>query len=249
MDTCASAGRPGRRARSTLAGVLLAVAAVTYNDWLVQFLVPTGLDQRNSYVSEAFAADQPYRVLFSSVELATALLVMAGALLAAADAPRRWTAVGWGAVLAFGVFSVADVAWPMRCAPSREVGCPTDNVWHTLTSGLVHFALFASMAAFIHAARSASAPAGPAQRWARRLLPVSMAAAVSSAGPYIGRTGGQGIAQRIHLVTVAVWFWVLAAQLLRRPVDSHDVPGPHAVAEPVRAPQSVVQERTPPGLR
>ncbi|MGV9249102.1 DUF998 domain-containing protein [Streptomyces sp. NPDC003710] len=198
-----------------LAATLLSVAAVTYNDWLLQFLLPTGLDQRDSYVSEVFAADQPYRVLFSGVELATALLVAAGACLAVAGAPRGWAAVGWGALAAFGSSSVADVLLPMRCAPSLETGCPTDNVWHTLTSGAVHFTLFASMAAFAVAARSRPGRPQPAGHWAPRLLPVSMAAAICSAGPYVGHPGGQGIAQRIHLVTVAMWFWLLAAQVYR----------------------------------
>jgi hypothetical protein len=33
------------------------VAGVTCNDWLLQFLVPTGLDQGDSYLGAAFAAD------------------------------------------------------------------------------------------------------------------------------------------------------------------------------------------------
>lgn len=213
MRTYALGVRQGRVTR--VAAVLLAVAGVTYNDWLLQFLVPTGLDQRNSYVSEVFAADQPYRVVFGGIEVATALLVMFGALLGASVAPRGWAVAGWGAMVAFGLFSVADVALPMHCAPSLEPGCPVDNIWHTLTSGLVHFALFASMASFIVAL--GSVPAGPrlAGRCARWLLPASMAAAISSVGPYVGRPGGQGVAQRIHLVTVAVWLCLLAVELVR----------------------------------
>ncbi|WP_269858287.1 DUF998 domain-containing protein [Streptomyces sp. RPT161] len=175
---------------------------------MLQFLIPTGLDQRNSYVSEVFAADQPHRLLFSGVELATAVMVMAAGLMAVDGALG-----GWAAVVAFGMFSVADVALPMRCAPSRESGCPADNLWHTLTSALVHFSLFASMAAFIIAAHSAPRRWPLAGRWARWLLPVSMAAAISSVGPYVGWPGGHGIAQRIHLVTVALWFFLLAAEL------------------------------------
>ncbi|MGW7824543.1 DUF998 domain-containing protein [Streptomyces puniciscabiei] len=191
---------------------LLTVAAVTYNDWLLQFWVPTGLDQRDSYISEAFAADQPHRVLFSVVELVTAVLVTIAAGLAVSALPRGWSAAGWAALVAFGICSVADVALPMQCAASQEPGCPEDNLAHTMTSGLVHFTLFASMAAFILCARSAPGSGCRAGRWARWLLPVSMAAAISSAGPYIGCPGGHGIAQRIHLCTVGLWFWLLAAE-------------------------------------
>ncbi|MDF3293908.1 hypothetical protein [Streptomyces silvisoli] len=102
---------------------------------------------------------------------------------------------------------------------NRESGCPADNLWHTLTSALVHFSLFASMAAFIIAAYSAPRRWPLVGRWARWLMPVSMAAAISSVGPYVGWPGGHGIAQRIHLVTVALWFFLLAAELRCRRTD------------------------------
>ncbi|EST36779.1 DUF998 domain-containing protein [Streptomyces roseochromogenus] len=217
----AGAGASGVRCRDVpgvrwrvAAGILL-VAAVAYNDWLLQFWVRTGLDQRNSYISEAFAADQPHRELFSVVELATAALVMAAASLVVTAVPWGWSTAGWGALAAFATCSVADVALPMRCAPSREAGCPADSIAHTMTSGLVHFALFASMAAFAISARSSPGGGCRAGRWARWLLPVSMAAAISSTGPYIGRPGGHGIAQRVHLLTVGLWFWLLAAEAWR----------------------------------
>ncbi|WP_208897916.1 hypothetical protein [Streptomyces incarnatus] len=44
-----------------VAAVLLAVAALAYNDWLLQSFLPAGLAQRDAYVSELLAADQPYR--------------------------------------------------------------------------------------------------------------------------------------------------------------------------------------------
>ncbi|MEV0280754.1 DUF998 domain-containing protein [Streptomyces sp. NPDC050610] len=197
---------------------LLAAAGVMYNDWLLQWWVPTGLDWRDSYVSEAFAADQPHRMMFNVVELATAVIVLAAAGLAVTVPGRRgWPAAGWGAVAAFGACSLADVALPMRCAPSREAGCPVDSVAHTLTSGLVHLSVFASIAAFILVARSGPSGGSRAGRWAVWLLPVSMAAAIASAGPYVGYPGGQGIAQRLHLVTVGVWLWLLAADLPNGP--------------------------------
>ncbi|GGL93799.1 hypothetical protein GCM10010129_42120 [Streptomyces fumigatiscleroticus] len=207
----------GRRTGPAAAAAMLSVAGVTYNDWLLQFLVPTGMDQADSYVSEVFAADQPHRPLFGGIELATALLVTCAGTLAARGAPRGWATVGWTAVAAFGLFSVADVTFPMECSPSREAGCPADNVQHTLTSALVHLALFTSMAAFLRAARSDPGRWRRLGRRTRWLLPASMAAAVLSAGPYVGLTGGQGIAQRVHLVSVAVWFWLLAAELLAQP--------------------------------
>ncbi|MFJ9854824.1 DUF998 domain-containing protein [Streptomyces sp. NPDC101150] len=199
--------------------MLLCAAAFLYNDWLLQFLVPTGLPQADSYVSETFAADQPYRLLFSAVELTCVGAVIVGAGLAARSAPRGPALAGWGAVIAFGAFSVLDVLLPMGCAPSVERGCPPDNIQHTTTSGLVEFALFASMAMFgLAARRPGTAPASVAGRSVPWLLPVSMALAIATIGPYLGHPGGQGIAQRIHLVTIGVWLLLLAAEAHRRPV-------------------------------
>ncbi|MFH8982593.1 DUF998 domain-containing protein [Streptomyces varsoviensis] len=237
--------------RRWAAAGLLAAAGVTYNDWLLQWWVPTGLDWRDSYVSEAFAADQPHRVLFNAIELATAAMVLAAAGLAGSVPGRRgWPAAGWGAVAAFGACSVADVALPMRCAPSREAGCPIDSVAHTLTSGLVHLSVFASIAAFVLAVRSAPRGGSRAGRWAVWLLPVSMATAIASAGPYVGYPGGQGIAQRLHLVTVGIWLWLLAADLPNGPPHLPGRPGPSADAAGAlalhAAPADAVPSASPP---
>ncbi|GAA1912660.1 hypothetical protein GCM10009753_50820 [Streptantibioticus ferralitis] len=189
------------------------VASVVYNDWLLQFFLSTGLDQRDSYVSELFAADQPYRTLFSCIELACAALVITAAFLARSLFPQL-LAAGWMAVVGVGVFSAADVLLPMRCAPSIERHCAEVNPWHTTTSGAVHFALFASMALFIVASHQ-GAPCLPLVRqWGPWLLPTSMAAAIATVGPFFGHPGGQGIAQRIHLVSVGVWFVLLSAELI-----------------------------------
>ncbi|MFJ5030295.1 DUF998 domain-containing protein [Streptomyces sp. NPDC088560] len=223
---------PARGAASTAASALLCVAAVLYNDWLLQFFVTTGLPQASSYVSETFAADQPHRVLFGTVELSCAAILIAAAALAARSAPWGLTLAGWSAVGVFGGCSVLDVLLPMGCAPSVEHGCPPDNFQHTTTSGLVECALFMSMALFGLAVRrpdqdrpvpdravtASAAPGRPGQvagRWAPYLMPVSMASAIATVGPYLGHPGGQGIAQRIHLVSVAVWFVLLAVEARR----------------------------------
>ncbi|GAA2344785.1 hypothetical protein Scani_40830 [Streptomyces caniferus] len=52
-----------RPARGVAAAGLLVAASVVYNDWMLQLFLPTGLLQRDSYVSELFAADQPYQLL------------------------------------------------------------------------------------------------------------------------------------------------------------------------------------------
>ncbi|GAA2266156.1 MULTISPECIES: DUF998 domain-containing protein [Kitasatospora] len=214
--------------RRIAAAGTLAVASMVYNDWVLQFFLPTGLDQRDSYVSELFAADQPYRVLFSLVEVVCAGLITGGAVLARGLFPGRLAAAGCACLAALGVFSVADVLLPMRCAPSIEHGCPEGNPWHTTTSGLVHLVLFASMALFIAAARYSVPSLTLVRRWAPWLLPVSMAAAIATTGPFLGHPGGHGLAQRIHLVTAGVWFALLAAEAGRARAGSR----PQPAAEP-----------------
>ncbi|WP_256255703.1 DUF998 domain-containing protein [Streptomyces sp. MUSC 14] len=215
---------PARGAASTVASVLLCVAAVLYNDWLLQFFVTTGLPQASSYVSETFAADQPHRLLFGTVELFCAAILIAAAALAARAVPWGLALAGWSAVGVFGGCSVLDVLLPMGCAPSVEHGCPPDNFQHTTTSGLVECALFMSMALFglavrrpvLGRGRPVPGRRGPvAGRWVPYLMPVSMASAIATVGPYLGHPGGQGIAQRIHLVSVAVWFVLLAVEARR----------------------------------
>ncbi|MEV6551899.1 DUF998 domain-containing protein [Streptomyces sp. NPDC051597] len=187
---------------------------MAYNGWLLEFLVPTGLDPANSYVSEAFAADQPYRILFSGIELSCDALLVSAALFMYREDARRLPRAGWVAIGAFGGFSVLDVMVPIRCAPSLGGGCEPVNPWHTATSGLVHFALFASMALFVaDTRRQHGAGHSPIRRWGPWLLFISMAAALATVGPLLGHPGGQGVAQRLHLVCVGLWLLLLAAGL------------------------------------
>ncbi|MEV5505349.1 DUF998 domain-containing protein [Streptomyces orinoci] len=203
--------RPGRRS----AGLLLATAAVVYNDWLLEFWLPTGLDPRHSYVSELFAADQPFRVTFAIVELLAAVLVAGGALLARSAADDPWSRAGCRCLAAFGAASVADVVVPMRCAPSVEAGCEAVNPWHTTTSALVHAALFISMALFAVAARDGRSRWSALRRWIPWVPAGALVAAVSTVGPLFGHPGWHGVPQRAHLVLAGMWFALLATALLR----------------------------------
>ncbi|MBT2489558.1 DUF998 domain-containing protein [Streptomyces sp. ISL-96] len=207
--------------RQRLAAVMLTGAALLYNGWLLELLLPTGLDYRHSYVSELFAADQPFRVLFGRMEIACAVLVMAGALLARDPGRGPAARTGWWALFGFGASSLADVLLPMGCAPSLEPTCQAVHPWHTVTSGLVHFSLFACMVLFCLAAASEPARAPVIRRWGPRLLAGALVSAVITIGPLIGHPGWHGVPQRAHLLLVGLWFTLLARELLasvgRRP--------------------------------
>ncbi|MBT2394950.1 DUF998 domain-containing protein [Streptomyces sp. ISL-100] len=200
--------------RQTVAAVMLAGAALLYNGWLLELLLPTGLDYRHSYVSELFAADQPFRGLFGGMEIASALLVMAGALLARDPGRGPVVRTGWWALFGFGTSSLADVLLPMGCAPSLEPTCQAVHPWHTVTSGLVHFFLFASMVLFCLAVASEPARSPVIRRWGPRLLTGALLSAVITIGPLIGHPGWHGLPQRAHVLLVGLWFALLARELL-----------------------------------
>ncbi|GAA1503190.1 hypothetical protein GCM10009730_02220 [Streptomyces albidochromogenes] len=212
----AAPGQPGQPAdgRRRAAAAALAGAALLYNGWLLELPLPTGLDPRHSYVSELFAADQPFRALFGGMEIACAVLVMAGAMLARDLLPGAAARGGWWALCGFGASSLADVLLPMGCAPSLEPGCRAVHPWHTVTSGLVHFFLFASMVLFCVAAASVPSRTPLIRRWGPLLLAGALVCAVSTVGPLIGSPGWHGLPQRAHVLLVGLWFVLLARELL-----------------------------------
>ncbi|GHG52901.1 DUF998 domain-containing protein [Streptomyces griseocarneus] len=209
--------------RDGWASLLLATAAVVYNDWLLEFVLPTGLDPRHSYVSELYAADQRFHLLFGGIEVTAAVLVVTGALLARPRAAGGLPAAGWWSLVAFGVFSVADVVVPMHCAPSVERGCEAVNPWHTTTSALVHAALFASMALLVLASGPGPCPRPVVRRRGPWVLACALLTALATVGPLFGRPGWHGVPQRAHLVLVGVWFLLLARALRQTPPPT-DVP-------------------------
>ncbi|MGW1374124.1 DUF998 domain-containing protein [Streptomyces sp. NPDC002446] len=215
-DLTRGPARPGgRRCREAWAALLLAAAAVLYNGWLLEYLLPTGLDPRHSYVSELYAADQPFRPLFGGIESVSAAFVIVGALLASGSAPDGWWRGGWLALFGLGMSSVADVLLPMRCAPSVDPACQAVHPSHTVTSALAHFFVFASMALLSRAAVSAWPRLPLIRRWGTRVLALALPTAVCTVGPLFGRPGWHGVAQRAHLTLVGVWFALLAAELAR----------------------------------
>ncbi|WEB40992.1 DUF998 domain-containing protein [Streptomyces yunnanensis] len=203
--------------REATAALLFAAAALLYNWWPLEFVLPTGLDPRHSYVSELYAADQPLRLLFGGLEGACALLVITGALLARStpSGHGRWARAGWLSLVGLALSSLADVLLPMACAPSVEQDCIAVHPWHTATSAFAHFFLFASMAFLSRAAAVQRPPMPAVRRWGPRVLAVAMPAAILTVGPLVGHPGWHGVPQRVHLTLVGAWFALLAWELGR----------------------------------
>ncbi|MFI1680593.1 DUF998 domain-containing protein [Streptomyces sp. NPDC020607] len=205
---------PGPRTHSWTVVVPLAVAALLYNAWLLEAVVPTGLDARHSYVSELYAEGSPYRWLFGGLELSCAVLVVAGATAGGMRAVGGVARTGWWALAGVGVSSVADVLMPMTCVPSLQPGCRSVHPAHTLTSAAVHFCLFASMILIIWDARKRGRPEN-VTRWGPPLGAAALVSSLCTVGPLIGYGGWHGAAQRCHLLLVGAWLAMLSLGALR----------------------------------
>ncbi|MFJ6695288.1 DUF998 domain-containing protein [Streptomyces sp. NPDC091272] len=196
----------GRRRRLVVCS--LVAGALLYNAWILESAVPTALDPRHSYVSELYAADQSFRPLFAALDLSGAVLIVMGAV------AWRWPGGGVGrwALAGFGACSVADVLFPLDCAPSLVPGCSPVHPVHTVTSALVHFFLFASMASLTWCAGRARGPGrrGAVGRWGLPLMGAALLSSVATVGPLLGHPGWHGLPQRLHVVLVGVWLLLLA---------------------------------------
>ncbi|MCF2529848.1 DUF998 domain-containing protein [Yinghuangia soli] len=168
--------RPHPRTRLLLAAILLAVAAVAYSSWVLEILLPTRLSSVDGYASELFAADQPYRWVFGSLDILAGVCAVAAALLvlpqvAGPRTGRRpahlgwarlgWVHLGWAALAVFGIATLLDVVFPLDCAPSlpacaalEEGGLASwrHNV-HLVTSVIANAAAIAAIGALWLAAR------------------------------------------------------------------------------------------------
>ncbi|MFF9896784.1 DUF998 domain-containing protein [Streptomyces longispororuber] len=230
MTETTTHSRPERRAREPLrtAAALLAAAALVYNAWVLEAVVPTGLAPRHAYVSELYAVGSPYRWLFGGLELVCAALIVTGAVAGGAAATDRVGRAGWWALAGVGLCSTADVLMPMACAPSVQPGCRAVHPAHTVTSALVHCCLFACMTLLVYAARRRGEPRSVA-RWGPLVGAGALVSSLCTVGPLLGYGGWHGVAQRCHLLLVGAWL-ALLAHGARTPYPPPGAPAPPSTA-------------------
>lgn len=224
-----------RRGARTAVAVLLALGALAYTTWALEAFLPTGLSPLRSYVSELAAEDQPYGTFFRSLDFGAGVLVCAGAVLALLRRVRpaglsrglaRLTALGWTGVAVFGAATAADSRLPLSCAPTADAACvareraglvPAAHSAHAVSSSVAVAGALVGMVLLTVVVRRAGARAGGLLTL---LLGVELAATVwtlaAVAAFDAGRgTWGLGVAQRLQLLTIAVWL-VVVAWLVRR---------------------------------
>ncbi len=202
----------------TVLAVAIAVAGIAYSSWLLEFVLDTGLDPTNSFLSELDAIGQPYREVFSTADTITGCLLVVSSLFALLRLPRRrLTNVGWCALLVFGAATIADARLPIGCIPTPVQSCgsepsglfPQLHHIHALTSTIAVNAIFVAMIAFSFAA------------YRYRMLPVLrviglallVIASVTTAWMLIADnlTGDYnlGIAQRAQVGAMSLWLVAL----------------------------------------
>ncbi|MFD9862367.1 DUF998 domain-containing protein [Streptomyces alboflavus] len=228
------------RGARTAVAVLLALGALAYTTWALEVFLPTGLSPLRSYVSELAAEDQPYGTFFRSLDFGAGVLVCAGAVLALLWRVRpaglsrglaRLTALGWAGVALFGAATAADSRLPLSCAPTADAACvareraglvPAAHSAHAVSSSVAVAGALLGMVLLTVVVRRAGAREGTRAGGGllTLLLGVELAATVwtlaAVAAFDAGRgTWGLGVAQRLQLLTIAVWL-VVVAWLVRR---------------------------------
>lgn len=134
----ASRSAAGATAADRAVGLATVLAGLVYSAFLATPLLGPGLDPGRSYVSELAALDQPHGLLFRVVDAAVGLVVVvAGVHLARGSRVRAVRGAG-GALTAFGVATVLDVAAPMTCAPSAEPACAAADAARSAVAFGVH---------------------------------------------------------------------------------------------------------------
>ena len=213
--------RPGR-----WAPVALLVAALGYATWLLSYVLPVKVGTLNGYVSELPAKGQPFRWVFGSGDLVAGALVAVVAIalwLTGRGRNDKAGTVAWVALAVFGVFTVADVLFPLDCAPSVSAACRAAE--HAGTVSVVHrihagTSVVTNLAVLVHMVVVAVTERRTPGRWS-----VLGRFAVPLAAVNVGATlavvilvlvgSGVGIPQRLSVLCVSAWLALLALTLAR----------------------------------
>ncbi|GAA1392192.1 DUF998 domain-containing protein [Luteococcus peritonei] len=139
-------------------GALLVTAGLVYSTWLVELLLPTGLDPLSSYVSELGAEGQPHAWLFRSGDTVSGGLLMTAALVGSIllrepstpsagqvswrrrlTVPERTHRLLLACLGLFGLSTFVDSIFPMSCTPTHDAACAArDAAGHVPWTHLVH---------------------------------------------------------------------------------------------------------------
>lgn len=208
---------------SWLIAAAIAIAALCYSSWVLEFVLPIKSDPANTMLSELDSEGKPYRAVFGTADKITGFMLMPAAVAGLLLFPRRrFTTVGWVALCCFGAATIGDALLPLRdCAPG-DSSCggggselfPQLHQPHALTSTLavtsIAVAAFAfSLAAFRYHRWRILREFGLAALAIGSLATIWMLIADNLPGDY-----ALGIAQRIQVGGMSLWLLALAAAVV-----------------------------------
>lgn len=220
----------GPRGLPVAVSVSAGVAGASYASWILQFWLNPGLDPVNGYVSELSASDQPFHWLFAAGDLLSGVLTIGvAAAVLRLGAARAWALAGWLALIAFGVFSIADSLFAMDCAPNSDTTCALReragqvsfaHNFHMVTSTLAVTAGIIGLIALTVAARRYHRWPVIA-RWGWPLMIAETATALATLPlMYFGLL--LGVVERVQVSVISLWLLVIAGELYaerrRRPL-------------------------------
>ncbi|MBF6173411.1 DUF998 domain-containing protein [Nocardia blacklockiae] len=219
----------------------IAVAGVCYSSWVLEFVLPIGLNPVDSFLSELDADGRPYGWVFSAADTIAGTLALAAALGGLfAYSRRRLSTVAWVALGCFGASTIADAQWPIQpCSHNCDNGLfPQLHQVHALTSTLAVTSIFVAMIAF-------SVAAFRYRRWPILrhsglwiLVLGSAATAWMLIADNLPGDYALGIAQRIQVGSMSLWLIALAVQIgvAERVVSGGGPARPPATAARTRRP-------------
>lgn len=116
-----------------------------YASFLIEAVFNFPLDPASSYLSEYFARDSPYRLVFATADLLSAALVLSG-IICLAEVFPLWNKVQILIAIGYSVFAIAtvfDVTLPLKCAESLNYCEQTGLTAHMVASAIANIALCA----------------------------------------------------------------------------------------------------------
>jgi hypothetical protein len=206
--------------------ILMAVAAVLYLGVPAEALLGFPLDPTRAYLSELAAVDQPTSGLFRALDFLAGGMVVLGSLLLLCEREvslHRSSIVAVIGLAGFGAGTVADVVFPMACAPSADARCAaadaagtlgTTHVVHTISSATALAAACLTAVVLIVIVARATGSQGARRSGHRAMVIVVVAVLVITSSVAVsllavlgnadgGLPAGGGVAQRLQTVTIA----------------------------------------------
>jgi Protein of unknown function (DUF998) len=210
----------------------LALTAVLYSAWVLQFPLHLEIDPVHAYVSELAAATRADHRLFASTDLAAGLLALGAAVTTLlTPRPRRLARrIGWFGLAGFGAATAVDSLLPLPCAPHTDPGCaareashqlPISDALHLVSSSAAITALLVAIVSFT----VATDPGTLAHRIGVAISVASLTTSLWTIAEVVVDDKAPaheqvGLAQRVQLLALAAGVgyiaWLAATDLRRR---------------------------------